>query len=126
MTEISDMPELTANSSSKIVKLVDGVRESIKKIAEQKFFYKRNCLNYYRPSIILISSGEPDSDQDINGLAKEIKNGEDQKRFIFFAFGVQDANMNMLKSICNKYQAEKLKGKNFTGFFNWLSDDDCC
>jgi uncharacterized protein YegL len=118
MTEISDMPELTSNGSTK---LVDGVRKAISKVEEQKKFYKDKGLNYYRPWIILMTDGEPDSDQDINGLAKDIKNGEDQKRFIFFAFGVQDANMNMLKSICNKYQAEKLKGINFTEFFQWLS-----
>lgn len=62
LVDFFTMPTLEAGGSTK---LVDGVRAAIRKIEERKRFYKQYGINYYRPFIILMTDGEPDSDQDL-------------------------------------------------------------
>jgi len=113
------MPHLTSNGSTK---LVDGVREGIKIVRSRKAWYKSTGQPYYRPWIILITDGAPDSGQDITGLSFEIKEGMSKKDFFFFALGVQGADMNLLSSISDPTMAPaKLQGLKFSEFFKWLS-----
>ena len=119
------MPILKAGGSTK---LVDGVQEAIAKVHARKAWYKQTGQPYYRPWIILMTDGEPDTDQDIPGLAKEIHiatdNGNSQtgKKYVFYAIGVEDANMKMLSLISNpKMPPAKMQGLKFSAFFKWLS-----
>lgn len=114
------MPTLQAKGSTR---LVDGVREAIALIETRKMYYKNSGIPYYRPWIILITDGEPDRDQDIQGLAKEINRGVDDKHFWFFAIGVQNANMSVLEQISSpKMPPARLAGLKFSEFFRWLSN----
>jgi uncharacterized protein YegL len=113
------MPKLTVKGSTA---LVDGVREGIKIIRSRKDWYKNTGQPYYRPWIILITDGEPDSNQDINGLSIEIKDAMDKKEFFFFALGVQGANMVKLNQISDSSMPPaQLQGLRFGEFFRWLS-----
>lgn len=113
------MPSLTTKGTTK---LVDGVREGISVIRSRKAWYKQTGQPYYRPWIILITDGAPDSGQDINGLAAEIRDAVSKKEFFFFALGVQGADMNMLANISDvSMPAAKLQGLKFSNFFRWLS-----
>ena len=116
--KIEEFPILNVGGSTK---LVDGVNEAIKKVKERKTYYKKSGQKYYRPWIVLMTDGEPDSDQNVTALAEEVKTGEEEKHFIFFAVGVQNANMKTLETLCNNYPPAKLKGLNFKDFFLWLS-----
>lgn len=119
LVDFFTMPTLEAGGSTK---LVDGVREAIRKVEERKGYYKNNGLNYYRPFIILMTDGEPDHDQDLNSLAKEIRQGVEEKRFTFWAVGSQDYNHDKLASICHpKYPPKPLQGLKYVEFFQWLS-----
>ena len=113
------MPVLQASGTTR---LVDGVRAGITNIRDRKQFYRNTGQPYYRPWIILITDGAPDSGQDVLGLAREIKEGMDKKDFHFVAIGVDKADMAMLASITHPTVPPlKLQGVNFSQFFRWLS-----
>lgn len=119
LVENFTMPYLITKGTTK---LVDGVREAIQKVAERKSWYKSTSQKYYRPWIILMTDGGPDSDQDVDGLANEIKNGASNKSFFFFAVGVQGANMDVLNKISSpEMPPAHLEGLKFSDFFKWLS-----
>lgn len=113
------MPVLAVAGTTK---LVDGVRLAIHKVQERKSWYRSTGQPYYRPWIILMTDGEPDSDQDVAGLAREIQHGVNNKQFVFFPIGVQGADMRMLQQISTPDRPPMLlQGLRFEAFFDWLS-----
>jgi uncharacterized protein YegL len=119
LAENFTMPTLVTKGTTA---LVDGVREAIKKVEERKNWYKQTKQKYYRPWIILMTDGAPDSNQDVNGLAQEIKQGVANKTFFFFGVGVQGAKMDILQQISSPdMQPAMLEGLKFSDFFKWLS-----
>lgn len=113
------MPILSTKGSTK---LVDGVREGISIAQSRKNWYKQTGQPYYRPWVILITDGAPDANQDVNGLAAEIKQAVANKDFFFFAIGVENADMSMLAKISDSAMPPaKLQGLKFIEFFKWLS-----
>ena len=116
-------PELIAGGYTK---LVDGVREAMRLVDERKQWYKKTGQQYLRPWIVLITDGAPDSDQDVDGLAREIQGGMNSKNFVFLAVGVQNADMEVLKKISGSMNGQpvdplRLKGLKFAEFFQWMS-----
>lgn len=119
LAENFSMPTLSTKGSTK---LVDGVREGIQIVKARKKWYKDTNQPYYRPWVILITDGEPDGGQDVDGLKQEIENGVNSKDFYFFAVGVEGANMNTLATLSSpKMAPAKLQGLKFKEFFEWLS-----
>ena len=113
------MPVLNTGGSTK---LVDGVRAGIQKVNDRKTWYKNTAQPYYRPWIIMITDGAPDSDQNVAALTQEINDGVNQKKFHFFAIGTDTADMIMLQKISSPAMpAAKLQGLKFANFFKWLS-----
>ncbi len=114
-----DMPKLSVNGSTK---LVDGMKEGLKILDDRKEWYKQTGQTYYRPYIVLMTDGYPDYDQDISWLEKEIDSKFLGKHLNFWAFGVESADMNMLKKLGHDGSlVQKLKGTDFVKFFRWLS-----
>jgi uncharacterized protein YegL len=113
-----NMPTLTSSGTTK---LVDGVRMAINMVEERKNWYKATGQTYFRPWILLITDGEPDSGQDMSGLAQEIKSKVDSKGFSFYAVGVEGYNHTKLAQICYPDAPLKLKGLQFKELFKWLS-----
>ena len=101
--------------------LVDAVYEAISLVEARKKWYKETNQPYYRPWIILMTDGEPNSDQDIVALAERIKKDTTAKRYEFLPIGVDNANMAVLQSIQGRIPAMTLKGTKFSSFFKWLS-----
>lgn len=112
------IPELRANGSTV---LVTAVKDAICLVNERKNWYKATGQKYYRPWIILMTDGEPDSDQDVNGLSSLIKADTEAKRYVFLPIGVKSANMAILKSIQGTIPPMMLEGTRFSAFFKWLS-----
>jgi uncharacterized protein YegL len=119
LDEEYQMPNLLARGTTK---MVDGLNRAIESIEERKNWYKETGQTYYRPYIILMTDGAPDGDQNIEQIKTAIKSGVDGKKFNFWAFGVEGADMNLLKDISHpEFSPQKLKGTDFVTFFKWLS-----
>jgi uncharacterized protein YegL len=104
--------------------MVDGVREGIKMVSQRKDWYKKTGQTYFRPWVIMITDGDPDSDQqgELPKLAAEIRQGMDDEDFWFMAIGVTGAKMATLEQISHeKMEPRKLSGLKFSEFFRWLS-----
>jgi uncharacterized protein YegL len=103
--------------------LAKGVMEAILRLEARKAWYKEQGLQYYRPYIVLMTDGFPTcSHQEIVHMREEIRRGVQEKRFNMWSFGVENADMEFLKSISSgEFPPQKLKGINFTEFFSWLS-----
>ncbi len=115
-----EMPNLKIGGTTR---LVDAVRQAITKTEERKQWYKETGQPYYRPIMVLITDGEPDRDQDVRGLSKEIQEAVDAKRFTFWGLGVKGFNHAVLNEICpNNAPALPLSGYKFSEFFKWLSN----
>ena len=113
------IPTLTAYGSTA---MVDAVNEAIDKVEARKNWYKETGQKYYRPWIILMTDGEPDDGQDVDGLAARIKNDVEAKHYVFMSVGIEGANMQTLQTLQGGGMAPaKLKGLKFKQFFQWLS-----
>lgn len=119
LVENFTMPELIASGSTATV---DAVRDAIDVVAARKAWYKTTNQAYYRPWIILMTDGVPDRDQDVDGLAQQIKQDTQNKKYVFLPIGVgKDANKALLEKIQGGIAPMKLQGTKFGSFFKWLS-----
>ena len=113
------MPTLRTSGSTR---MVSGVFEGIEQIASRKKWYIETGQTCYRPFVILITDGYPDGDQNVESLRQAIQKGYTGKHFLFWAFGVEGADMNLLQSLGHEGSIiQKIKGVDFVKFFQWLS-----
>ncbi|WP_230199151.1 vWA domain-containing protein [Risungbinella massiliensis] len=108
-------PYLTAENDTPIGAAVD---QALKMLEERKEQYRENGIDYYRPWVFLITDGAPTDDW--RRAAEKIQAAEDAKSLMFFAVGVDRANMKILEEISVR-EPLKLKGLKFRELFSWLS-----
>lgn len=114
------MPTLTTTGSTA---MAAGIQEAIDLVNVRKAYYKKHGMPYYRPWIVMMSDGDPDYDQDIDGMSRKIQDANEHKNFVFAAIGVgydiKDATLQKLsKSIIPPM---RIQAVNFGKFFQWLS-----
>ena len=95
-----------------------AIARAIDIVTERKQVYKRNGISYYRPWVFLITDGGPTDAWKT--AADRVRQGENDKAFVFFAVGVENANMENLKAISVR-DPLKLRGLQFRDLFLWLS-----
>jgi len=95
-----------------------AIERAIDIITERKQVYKRNGISYYRPWIFMVTDGEPTDAWQ--AAANRVRQGESEKAFLFFAVGVEDADMDALRQISVR-DPLKLRGLQFRDLFIWLS-----
>ena len=98
--------------------LGEAISVGIELLKRRKQEYRDHGISYYKPWIILITDGAPTDNTTM--AAMEVREGEAQKSFAFFAIGVEGANFDSLREISVR-EPLKLKGLMFKEFFQWLS-----
>lgn len=98
----------------------EALHLALDKVEQRKKEYRANGIQYFRPWIFLLTDGGPtDTWKD---AAKRVRQGEADKRFIFFGVGVQGADMQTLSEVCPANRPPvMMKGLQFEKMFQWLS-----
>ncbi|MDR3500685.1 MAG: VWA domain-containing protein [Parvibaculum sp.] len=109
-------PVLNANADTP---MGAAIAMAVDMIEQRKAVYRQNGVGYYRPWIFLITDGAPTDDW--THAAAVIREGEQSKKFSFFAVGVEGANFEILGRI-SKRAPLHLKELRFRDLFSWLSN----
>lgn len=110
-------PRLKADD---VTPMGEAIEYALDLLEKRKETYKNNGIQYYRPWVFLITDGAPtDSWQN---AAYRVREAEAQRRLLFFAVGVQGADINTLRQIAPPERPPVLlNGLDFRSMFQWLS-----
>ena len=101
-------------------KMSAPIRAALEMVSERSRFYRRSGTEPYKPWILMITDGAPDPDDDITGVAREIREMEAAGKVSFRSLGVQGYDAKTLHTLCDG-KVLKLDGTDFTSFFDWVN-----
>ena len=82
--------------------------------------YKNLGVDYYQPWMVIMTDGQPTD--DIESAVHRTRELIEKKKLTIFPIGIgKDADMSVLESFSPTRKPQRLKGLNFKGFFEWLS-----
>lgn len=97
-----------------------AVNKAIDVLETRKQQYKESGVEYYQPWLVLLTDGQPTDSIEI--ASKRSEELTSKKKLSFYSVAIGDgANLQTLSRFCSKRSPLRLKGLNFTEFFEWLS-----
>ena len=106
-------PTLTAGADTP---MGAALEYAVELIAQQKAYYRAGGLATYRPWLVLMTDGEPTDRPVVDRVRPTLLESDANKAFIFFAIGVQGADMGFLGHCPER--AWPLIGLHFREFFS--------
>jgi uncharacterized protein YegL len=98
----------------------EAIQRSMALLRDRKEIYKINSLDYFRPWMFVITDGKP-TDKGWEAVADQVRQEETRRGVIFYAVGVEKADMKVLARFSEARPPMKLKGLAFGDLFMWLS-----
>ncbi len=113
----SKAPTLSVNG---MTPMGEGITTALDKLEARKAEYKNAGTSYYRPWLFVITDGQPTD--NVKEASQRLQEAVSGKKVIFFGIGVEQANLDSLRSISGSSERVfKLKGLNFKELFQWVS-----
>ncbi len=100
--------------------MTGGVNKALQLLNKRKDEYKKNGVEYFQPWLVIFTDGAPDDPVSIVAVQDTVRQMEKEKRLSVFSVGIGNlVDMENLNKFSKK-GALKLKGNNFSEFFEWL------
>ena len=115
-------PQIRAGGATNIS---GAIHKAITILEDRKREYRQNGIEHYRPIMILITDGEPTTDDPglLANISTHIAEQEEGRHLTFFTFAVQDADLDRLKKITPRNRPPmKLRDARIQDIFRWLSN----
>ncbi len=110
-------PQLKADG---VTPMGEAIEYAFDLLEKRKETYKNSGVQYHRPWVFLITDGAPTDSW--HNAAQQMRQAEMQCRLVFFAVGVEGADMNTLRQIASPERPPVLlNGLGFRSMFLWLS-----
>lgn len=124
-TSIEELPDAQLQASGG-TPMGEAILTAIELVRRRKAEYRELGVDYYRPWIFLITDGEPTDmrpgDERWNEVVRAVHAGEDGREFLFFAVGVEPADLDVLRRIAPPERPPvQLRPGRFQELFAWLS-----
>ena len=111
-------PTLEANGNTM---MGQAILDGIDLVEQRKATYRMEGVPYFRPWLFLITDGAPTDKEVIPAARSSVHAGEAANKFLFYAVGVDGANMTTLRSI-SVQEPTSLASVDFPSMFKWLSN----
>jgi len=106
----------------------DAIEIAIDRVEDVKSTYSAEGISYNRPILWLLTDGKPSymepGDERWDIVQRQLEVGTNKDKFLFFALGMGDADVDRLNRLAEGTggPALKMKPGQFSEFFNFVSN----